>query len=97
MRLDHEKELKLGKLLLRFPEVIIKITEDLFLHTLCEFMYEVATTFTEFYDCCYCVEKNKATGEVVKVNMERVMLCDATAQILAKCFAILGLEPVTRM
>ena len=47
---------------------------------LCEFMYEVATTFTEFYDACYCVEKDKATGEVVKVNMGRIMLCDATAQ-----------------
>eukprot|EP00095_Tigriopus_kingsejongensis_P010442 maker-scaffold294_size218657-snap-gene-1.25 protein:Tk10442 transcript:maker-scaffold294_size218657-snap-gene-1.25-mRNA-1 annotation:"arginyl-trna synthetase" len=90
--LDHEKELKLGKLLVRFPEIILKIAEELFLHTLCEFMYDVAGTFTEFYDACYCVEKNKA-GEVVKVNMGRIMLCDATAQILAKCFDILGLQP----
>ena len=80
----------------RFPEVISKIADDLFLHTLCEFMYEVATTFTEFYDNCYCVEKDKA-GNVVKVNMERVMLCDATAQVLAKCFDILGLQPVQKM
>lgn len=94
--LDHEKELKLGKLLVRFPEIILKIADELFLHTLCEFMYEVATTFTEFYDACYCVEKNKA-GEVVKVNMGRIMLCDATAQILAKCFEILGLQPVQKM
>ena len=96
MTLDHEKELKLGKLLLRFPETILKISSDLFLHTLCEFMYEVATTFTEFYDVCYCVEKNKA-GEVVKVNMPRVMLCDVTAQVLAKCFHILGITPVEKM
>ena len=60
-------------------------------------MYEVATTFTEFYDACYCVERNKETGEVVKVNMGRIMLCDATAQVLEKCFRILGLEPVTKM
>ena len=44
-------------------------------------MYEVATTFTEFYDACYCVEKN-AAGDVVKVNMGRIMLCDATAQVI---------------
>ena len=57
------------------------MTEDLLLHSLCEFMYEVATTFTEFYDACYCVEKN-AAGDVVKVNMGRIMLCDATAQVI---------------
>merc|ERR1712027_73850 len=50
VKLIHDKELKLGKLLLRFPEVILKVADDLCLHTLCEFMYEVATTFTEFYD-----------------------------------------------
>jgi len=95
--LEHEKELKLGKLLCRFAEVILQVADDLCLHTLCEFMYEVATTFTEFYDACYCVERNKETGEVVKVNMGRIMLCDATAQVLEKCFRILGLQPVTKM
>jgi len=97
LKLEHEKELKLGKLLLRLPDVILKIYDDLFLHTLCEFMYEVASTFSEFYDNCYCVEKDRETGEVVKVNMERVLLCDVTAQVLAKCFHILGLKPVEKM
>ena len=27
--LEHEKELKLGKLLLRFPEVILRVADDL--------------------------------------------------------------------
>ena len=94
---DHEKEIKLAKLLLRFPEVILKISDDLFLHTLVEYMYEVATTFTEFYDVCYCVEKDRQTGEIVKINTGRVILCEVTAMILAKCFDILGLEPVERM
>ncbi len=60
-------------------------------------MYEVATTFTEFYDACYCVEKDKSTGEVVRVNMGRVALCHVTAQVLATCFDILGIEPVEKM
>ena len=95
--LEHEKEMKLAKLLLRFPEVIWKISEDHYLHTLSEFMYEVATSFTEFYDACYCVEKNRETKEIVKINKERIVLCEVTAIILAKCFYILGLEPVERM
>ena len=35
------------------------MTEDLLLHPLADFMYEVANTFTEFYENCYCVEKDK--------------------------------------
>ncbi|XP_026478044.1 probable arginine--tRNA ligase, cytoplasmic isoform X2 [Ctenocephalides felis] len=94
--LEHPKEWKLGKVLLKFPDVLIKITHDLFLHHLCEYMYEVATSFSEFYDNCYCIEKNKA-GEIVKVNMNRLMLCELTAMTLIKCFDILGLKPVSFM
>ncbi|CAH1267869.1 RARS [Branchiostoma lanceolatum] len=95
--LDHPKEWKLAKCLVRFPEIISKILEDLYMHTLCEFMYELSTTFTEFYDVCYCVEKDRKTGEVIKVNMGRLLLCEVTASILATCFSILGISPVNRM
>lgn len=95
--LDHEKEWKLGKCILRFPEILQKITDDLLLHTLCDYLYELATTFTEFYDSCYCVEKDRQTGEVVKVNMWRMLLCEATAAVMAKGFDILGINPVQRM
>lgn len=36
--------------------------DDLLLHSLCDYVYELATTFTEFYDSCYCVEKDRQTG-----------------------------------
>ena len=97
INLEHEKEIKLAKVLLRFPETIWKISDDLYLHTLSEFMYEVATGFTEFYDACYCVEKDRNTKEIIKINKDRVILCEVSAIILAKCFDILGLEPVERM
>ena len=70
--LDHEKEWKLGRCILPFPEVLQKILDDLLLHTLCDYIYELATTFTEFYDSCYCVEKDWQSGEVLKVNMWHV-------------------------
>ena len=121
LKLEHEKELKLGKLLLRywiflwkalnskasfnylhssicfrFGEVLQRMTEDLLLHSLCDFMYEVANTFTEFYEKCYCVEKDKA-GAIVKINWGRILLCEPTASVLATCFSILGLKPVQKM
>lgn len=94
--IDHDKEWKLAKVLLKFPDVISKITSDLCLHHLCEYVYDVSTTFTEFYDSCYCIEKNKA-GEVVKINGGRILLAEATAMILHKCFDILGLKPIERI
>ncbi|XP_066471013.1 arginine--tRNA ligase, cytoplasmic [Tiliqua scincoides] len=95
--LDHEKEWKLGKCILRFPEILEKIFDELLLHTLCDYLYELATTFTEFYDNCYCVEKDRQTGKIVKVNMWRLLLCEATAAVMAKGFDILGIKPVQKM
>lgn len=94
--LEHEKEWKLAKVLLRFPDVLLKITKDLFLHPLCEYVYEIATTFTEFYDNCYCIEKD-TSGDIVKVNVGRILLTEAAAVIMAQCFDILGLKPVEKM
>ncbi|XP_033742647.1 arginine--tRNA ligase, cytoplasmic-like [Pecten maximus] len=94
--LDHPKEWKLAKCLLRFPEVILKCLDDLLIHTLCDFLYEVATTFSEFYDNCYCIEKDKS-GKIVKVDMSRILLCEATASVIGAGFHILSITPVDKM
>lgn len=95
--LEHAKEWKLAKCLMRFPEIISRILDDLFMHTLCDYLYEVANTFTEFYEVCYCITKDKQTGEIKSMDTGRLLLCEATAAIMAKCFDILGLKPVQKM
>lgn len=97
IELDSPKEWKLAKLVLRFPEIIERFVADLTPHTLCDFLYELATTFTEFYDACYVVEKDRQTGEIVRVNMSRLLLCEATANVMKQGFSILGLNTVDRM
>lgn len=94
--LSDEKEWKLAKCVLKFPEIIIKTFNDLLLHSICDYMYELATTFSEFYDSCYCITKDKATGETT-VNMSRLVLCDSTASVLASCFNLLGLQTLEKM
>ncbi|XP_058053953.1 probable arginine--tRNA ligase, cytoplasmic [Anopheles bellator] len=96
VKLDHEKEWKLAKALLRFTDVMLLITKNLSLHHLCEFAYEICTTFSEFYDSCYCIKKNKE-GKIVEVYTSRVLLCEATARTLGKCFDILGLKPISKI
>lgn len=94
--LEHEKELKLAKTILKFPDVIVKVYSDLLLHFLCEYCYELCVTFTEFYDSCYCIEKN-SEGKIIKVNKGRILLCESTILILEKCFHILGLSPLEKI
>ena len=97
MDVSHEKELKLAKCVVRFPEVLSRTADNLFPHDLCNYLYELCTTFTEFYEACYCVEKDRKTGDVIKVNMSRILLCEATLRVLDKGYYIVGLEPVSRM
>ena len=97
VQLLHPKELKLAKCLIRFPGVILRLLDDLYLHLLCEYLYELATTLTEFYDACYCVEKDRTTGEIVTVDYNRLLLLEATAQVMEKAFYIIGIDPVAKM
>lgn len=60
--LDDPREWKLAKCILKFAEVMLKALNDFLLHSVCDFMYELATTFTEFYDNLYCIEKDRKTG-----------------------------------
>jgi len=97
VKLDHPREWKLAKLLLRLPEVISGMVEELKIHPLCEYMYELAGVFSEFYDVCYTVEKDRTTGEIIKVNMSRLLLIEATAKVMEAGFKILSIRTVHRM
>lgn len=97
VKMDHPKEFKLAKCICRFTEILQRVSEDLTPHTLCDYLYELSATFTEFYDSCYCIEKDRKTGEILKINTNRLLLCEATAEIMDQCFRILGLTPVERM
>lgn len=96
IELDHEKEYKLAKVLAQFPDILNRVLKELHLHFLCDFVYLIATTFTEFYDSCYCIQKNKQ-GEVVNIITSRVLLCEATAAVMKQCFDILGINTIKRI
>ena len=95
--LGHDKELKLAKCVIRYPEIIEHILDDLCPHTVCEYAYELCVTFSEFYDNCYCIEKKPGSEEVMAVHMDRILLCKATATVLESCLHIIGLETVSKM
>jgi len=95
--LEHPAEYKLAKCILRYAEVIVRALDDFYMHSVCEYLYELTTTFTEFYDKCYCITKDKATGEIKSVNMSRLLLCEATASVIERLFTILGIKSLDKM
>uniref|UniRef100_A0A8D8VM71 Probable arginine--tRNA ligase, cytoplasmic n=1 Tax=Cacopsylla melanoneura TaxID=428564 RepID=A0A8D8VM71_9HEMI len=94
--LDHPKEFALAKTLLRMNDVLSLVTRDLCLHHLCEYLYDVSTAFSEFYDNCYCIEKDEA-GTIKQVHTGRLLLAEATARVMKKCFDILNINTVHKM
>uniref|UniRef100_A0AC35G6V4 Arginine--tRNA ligase n=1 Tax=Panagrolaimus sp. PS1159 TaxID=55785 RepID=A0AC35G6V4_9BILA len=63
---------------------------------LCEYIYNLSTTFTEFYTECQVVEKKK-DGQIESINYNRLALCEATADTMAVCFAILGIRTLEKI
>lgn len=67
---------------------------ELFPFQLCDYLYNLSTTFTEFYSECYVVEKLEGTS---KVNMNRLLLAHVTANTMETALNILGIKPVPKM
>lgn len=95
LKLDHEREIKLAKYILRFPDIVLQCIDDLLFHLLCNYLYELSGVFTDFYEACYCIERSG--DEKVKIHLDRILLCEATAAIMDKGLTLLGLKTVSRM
>ncbi|KHJ49273.1 arginine--tRNA ligase [Trichuris suis] len=94
--LSHEKEWKLAKTILKFPDVLSVVLDTLLPNYICDYLFTLASVFTEFYDNCYCIEKN-AEGVILKVNNHRLILCEVTADVIAVGFNILGIRTIEKM
>ncbi|CAJ2636644.1 unnamed protein product [Trifolium pratense] len=88
--LDHEDERLLGFHLLQFPEVFEEACSNLLPSVLCDYLYTLAEIFTKkFYSNCQVVGSPEETS--------RLLLCEATAIVMRKCFYLLGIEPVYKL
>jgi arginyl-tRNA synthetase len=95
VNLDHPAESKLAKQILKFSETLLSVLDSLCLHLLCEYVYNLSTTFTEFYTECQVVEKRN--GQIESINYNRLALCEATADTIAACFKILGIRTLEKI
>ncbi|CAH8560166.1 unnamed protein product [Dicrocoelium dendriticum] len=97
LNLDHPSEWNLARALCRLPDILLRIQNDFLLHNLCDYLYELSCLFTSFYDACYCIERDRKTGALIRIHPSRLMLCETTAKVMKCGFDILGLNTVDRM
>jgi arginyl-tRNA synthetase len=86
----EEKTLALA--LLGFPTVVEEVAETLLPHRLCGYLYDLATTFSAFYERCPVLQ-----APTPEQRVSRLKLCELTARVLARGLDLLGIEAPERM
>ncbi|GLT61515.1 hypothetical protein SLA2020_342160 [Shorea laevis] len=87
--LGHVDERVLGLHLLQFAEVVEEACLNLLPNVLCEYLYNLSEKFSTFYQQCKVVGSEEETS--------RLLLCEATAVVMRKCFYLLGITPIYKI
>lgn len=90
-RLDEPAEQELALWLTRFGDTVNEVAQALTPHKLCNFLYELATRYSTFYETCPVLQSEP------EVRSSRLALCDATRRVLARGLGLLGIVAPERM
>jgi arginyl-tRNA synthetase len=85
-------ERALALALLKFPTSLAAVGEDLEPHVLCTYLYDLATSFSTFYEACPVLK-----ASTPEERLSRLALCDLTARVIARGLDVLGIEAPERM
>ncbi|NLI75933.1 MAG: arginine--tRNA ligase [Candidatus Riflebacteria bacterium] len=91
-RLGHPAERALALKLQELPTAVAAVAAELRPHTLCNYLYELATQFTSFYDQCPVL-----TCEDPARKQARFFLCRLTQRVLARGLDLLGIDAPREM
>jgi arginyl-tRNA synthetase len=86
----QERDLALK--ILGFESAILDTLERYSPHRLCTYLYELATTFTAFYEHCPVL---KADDDAIRAS--RLALCDLTARVMNRGLGLLGIDAPEQM
>jgi len=90
--LSEPAERALGLRLLEFGAVVAEVGVSLEPHRLAAYLYDLATTFTAFYEHCPVLKAEDAS-----VRDSRLALCALTRKVLVKGLDLLGIESPDQM
>ncbi|MFN7096573.1 MAG: arginine--tRNA ligase [Gammaproteobacteria bacterium] len=85
---EHVLAIKLSA----FPDIIHTVANNLQLHTLCDYLYDLASTFHRFYEHCPVLSDNE-----IAIRDSRLALCSLTVNTLALGLDLLGINVLEKM
>jgi arginyl-tRNA synthetase len=91
LQITAPEEVGLAKHLLNFGLVLEGAAEDFRPNFICNYLYELAGSFTAFYENCPVLKADDAT------RASRLQLCDLTARVLKQGLEVLGIEVLEQM
>lgn len=91
--LTEEAERALVLALLRWPAAVRAATESYRPHTLCGYLYELATAWSGFYERCHILSPDTPPD----VRASRLVLAQTTSRTLTLGLALLGIEAPNRV
>jgi arginyl-tRNA synthetase len=89
--LGEPQERALALQLLRFGEAVQAAADASSPSKLCSYLFDLATSFTTFYEACRVLVDDEAT------RTSRLALCDVTARVLECGLSLLGMEAPEQM
>lgn len=84
-------EKALVKILSRFPQIVEQAANDLRPNYICNYVYELAVAFNEFYENCPVIKAEK------NLKNFRLTLVQVTQIVLKNCLKLIGIEAIERM
>lgn len=91
IRLREPEELRLAKHLLNFGFVLGTVAEEYRPNYLCNYLYELAGIFANFYEKCPVLRSEPPA------RATRLALCDLTARVMNQGLDVLGIETLEKM
>lgn len=85
-------EHKLALYIARFAEVLNMAALECYPHYLCQYLYNLAGLFMQFYELCPILK-----APTTLIQQSRLQIATLTAQIIQTGLALLGIETVERM
>jgi len=85
-------ERDLAKRILAYPEAVESVARTCRPHLLCDYLYELATAFSAFYQAAPVLK-----AESPSLRASRLALTELTARVLRAGLALLGIEVLERM
>jgi arginyl-tRNA synthetase len=92
VQISHPSERDLMLKIMELPQIVESVARELRPHILCNYLYELATAFSAFYDKCPVLN-----SENENQRRCRLAICNTTRKTLSKGLELLGIAAPKEM